>query len=164
VWRTDRSYVSAAFGLARARFALGDIAGTATALEAVPANSRYAVTARLCAILARARACIHGQPPIADFFTAGEQLDVLELDDRRRKLAIAEVLEMVLAWERVGRPWPHEVTTPIPATLLGRPLTERGVRDGLEAAYRSLAALARTRAERIAFVDQANDRRNRSWT
>jgi serine/threonine-protein kinase PknG len=32
VWRTDRSYVSAAFGLARARFALGDVAGAAATL------------------------------------------------------------------------------------------------------------------------------------
>jgi hypothetical protein len=35
----------------RARFALGDIAGSAAVLEAVPETSRYAVTARLCAIL-----------------------------------------------------------------------------------------------------------------
>jgi serine/threonine-protein kinase PknG len=74
VWRTDRSYVSAAFGLARVRFALGDVAGAATALEAVPESSRYAVTARLCAILARARGYTAEAPPVADFFTAAEQL------------------------------------------------------------------------------------------
>jgi serine/threonine-protein kinase PknG len=163
VWRTDQSYVSAAFGLARARFALGDIAGTATALEAVPESSRCAVTARLCAILARARGCTAGQPPVADFFTAAERLDSLDLDDRRRELAIAEVLETVLSWERANRPWPHGVIPPIPATLLGHRLNERGVRDRLESAYRKLARLAPTTAERIAFVDKANDRRNRSW-
>ena len=164
VWQTDRSYVSAAFGLARARFALGDRAGAATALEAVPDSSRYAVTARLCAILARARGCANGQPPVADFFTAAEQLDTLELDGQRRELAVAEVLETVLTWERAGRPWPHGAATPVPATVLGHRLNERGVRDRLESAYRELARLAPTTAQRITFVDKANDRRNRSWT
>ena len=163
VWRTDRSYVSAAFGLARARFALGDRAGTAAALDAVPEGSRYAVTARLCAILSRARGCANGQPPVADFFTASEQLANLELDDQRRELAVAEVLETVLTWQRAGRPWSHGAATPIPATVLGHRLNERGVRDRLESAYRELARLAPTAAERIAFVDKANDRRNRSW-
>ncbi|MGA9693778.1 MAG: tetratricopeptide repeat protein, partial [Pseudonocardiaceae bacterium] len=164
VWQTDRSYVSAAFGLARVCFGLGDIAGAATTLEAVPGSSRYAVTARLCAVLARSRGYTAGQPPIADFFTAAEQLNVLELDDQRRELAIAEVLETVLGWERANRLWPAGATTPIPATLLGHRLNERGVRDRLESAYRTLSRLASSRAERIAFVDKANERRNRSWT
>jgi serine/threonine-protein kinase PknG len=123
--------VRAAFGLARARFALGDIAGTAATLEAVPEGSRYAITARLCAILARARGYTAGQPPATDFFTAAEQLATLELDERRRELAIAEVLETVLGWEYAGRPWPAGRTTPIPVTLLGHPLTKRGVRNRL---------------------------------
>ncbi|MGH3985142.1 MAG: tetratricopeptide repeat protein [Pseudonocardiaceae bacterium] len=101
---------------------------------------------------------------VADFFTAAEQLDSLELDDQRRELAVAEVLETILAWERAGRPWPHAAATPLPATVLGHRLNERGVRDRLESAYRELARLAPITAERITFVDKANDRRNRSWT
>ncbi len=163
VWRTDQSYVRAAFGLARARFFLGDIAGAATTLEEVPEGSRYAIPARLCAILARARGYTVGRPPVTDFFTAAEQLATLELDERLREHAIAEVLETVLSWEHAGRPWPARTTTPIPATLLGHPLDQRGVRDRLEDAYRKLAQLAPTKAQRITFVDQANDRRNRSW-
>jgi serine/threonine-protein kinase PknG len=164
VWRTDRSYVSAAFGLARARFARGNIAGAATALEAVPESSRYADTARLCAILARVRGCPAGQPPVTDFFAAAEQLVTLKLDDQQRELAIAEVLEAVLCWQHANQPWPAEPPTPIPATLFGYLLNQHGVRDRLEFAYRELARLAPTRAERITFVDKANDRRNRSWT
>lgn len=163
VWRTDRSYVSAAFGLARSRFAGGDLSGTAAALEAVPEGSRYAITAQLCAILARARGCSSGWPPVMDFFIAAERLNTLELDDRRRELAIAEVLETVLNWERAKRPWPAAATTAIPTTLFGHPLSQRGVRDRLEIAYRRLARLAPTRAERISFVDKANACRNRSW-
>jgi serine/threonine-protein kinase PknG len=162
VWRTDRSYVSAAFGLARCRFACGDLAGTAAALEAVPESSRYAVIAQLCAILARARGCPAGQPPVTDFFTAAERLTTLELDDRRRELAVAEVLETVLRWGQANRPWPPREMAPS-QTLFGYPLDQRGVRDRLEIAYRRLARQALTRAEQIAFVDKANARRNRSW-
>ncbi|MBV9143878.1 MAG: protein kinase [Pseudonocardiales bacterium] len=164
VWQTDRSYVSAAFGLARAQFALGNIASAATALETVPESSRYADTARLCAILARARGCPAGQPPVTDFFAAAEQLLTLKLDDQQRELAIAEVLETVLCWQHANQPWPAEPPTPIPATLFEYPLNQHGVRDRLELAYRELARLAPTRAKRITFVDKANDRRNRSWT
>jgi serine/threonine-protein kinase PknG len=164
VWQTDRSYVSAAFGLARARFALGDRTGTAAALEAVPESSRYGVTARLCAVLARHRGYADGQPPVADFFTAAECLHTLDLDERRRELAITEVLETALGWERAGRPWPHGSVASIPDTLLGHPLSRLGIRDGLEAAYRELARLAPTQAERITLVDKANHHRNRSWT
>ncbi|MGH4013706.1 MAG: tetratricopeptide repeat protein [Pseudonocardiaceae bacterium] len=164
VWHTDRSYVSAAFGLARARFALGDIAGMAAALEAVPESSRYGVTARLCAILARQRGCANGQPPVVDFFTAAHRLHTLDLDERRRERAIAEVLETVLRWEHAGRPWPHHAAAAIPDTLLGHPLSRPGVRDGLEAVFRKLARLAPTRAERITLIDKANHHRNRSWT
>jgi serine/threonine-protein kinase PknG len=161
VWLTDQSYVSAAFGLARARFALGDIAGMATALETVPESSRYAITAMLCAILARARACTAEQPPVVDLFTAAERLTNLELDDQRRQLAIAEVLKTALRWESANRQWPHGAA--IPNTLLGRPLNQRGLRDGLESAYRELARLAPTVADRITYVDKANHCRNRSW-
>ena len=164
VWQTDQSYVRAAFGLARARFNLRDIAGAAAALEAVPASSRYAIPARLCAIRARALGYTAGRPPVSDFFTAVEQLATLELDDWRREQAIAEVLETVLVWEHAGRPWPAKATTSIPATLLGHPLNQRGVRDRLEKAYLKLAQLAPDRAQRISFVDQANACRNRSWT
>lgn len=164
VWQTDRSYVSAAFGLARARFALGDRSGMVTALEAVPESSRYGATARLCAILARQRDCVDGQPPVADFFIAAEHLRTLDLDERRRELAIAAVLETALGWERAGRPWPHGPDAAVPDTLLGHPLSQPGVRNGLEATYRELARLAPTQAERITLIDKANHHRNRSWT
>jgi serine/threonine-protein kinase PknG len=172
VWQTDQSYVRAAFGLARARFNLGDIAGTAATLEEVPEGSRYAIPARLCAILARARGYTAGRPPVTDFFTAAEQLNTLELDDQRRERAVAELLETALKWEQTGRPWPHGDTATIPATLLGYPLNQRDLRNGLEIAYRKLARLASTTAEQITYIDKANHyrstlrstwRRTRSW-
>ena len=55
VWQTDRSYVSAAFGLARAKLALGDPAEAISALREVPVNSRYASSALLAALVAAGR-------------------------------------------------------------------------------------------------------------
>jgi serine/threonine-protein kinase PknG len=161
VWQTDQSYVSAAFGLARARLTLGELDRTAAALDTVPEGSRYAPAARLCAILARARSVSAGRPPNADFFKAAENLLTSDLDERRCWHAIAKVFEAVLSWELAGRPWPNGSL--IPGALLGHQLTEHGVRNGLEAAYRKLAQLAVTRTDRISFVDKANHCRNPSW-
>jgi serine/threonine-protein kinase PknG len=56
VWRTDPTYVSAAFGLARVRLAGGDRAGAVTALDSVPTSSgRY-----VAALLAADDADVHG--------------------------------------------------------------------------------------------------------
>ena len=163
VWRTDQSYVSAAFGLARARFILDDIVGAAAALEAVPESSRYAVPARLCAILIRTRGYTDGRPPVADFFTAAEELATLDLDERSRERAVTEVLGTALRWVRAGRLWPARAATSAPLHLLGHPLNERGMRKRLETAYRKLAQLAPNATEQIAFIDKANECRNRSW-
>jgi serine/threonine-protein kinase PknG len=51
---------------------------------------------------------------------------------------------------------------PPAASLLGYPLTEEGVRLGLEATYRDLARHARSASERIELVDRANEVRPRT--
>ncbi|MGH3938278.1 MAG: tetratricopeptide repeat protein [Pseudonocardiaceae bacterium] len=163
VWQTDRSYLSAAFGLARARFALGDRAGMTSALESVPESARYGVTARLCAILGRSRARTEGDPLVADFFEAAERLSTLGLEAERRGRAVVEVLETALAWQLAGRPWPADSPPRIPPTLLGYELTERGLRGGLEKTYLELARLAPAAMEGITLVDKANAVRARSW-
>lgn len=48
-------------------------------------------------------------------------------------------------------------------TLLGCALDERGLRFGLERAYRTLARLARSGEERIELVERANRLRPRTW-
>src|SRR5690606_41116196 len=48
-------------------------------------------------------------------------------------------------------------------TLLGSGLDERGLRFGLERAYRTLARLARSGEERIDLVERANRYRPRTW-
>ncbi len=53
VWVTDHSHVTAAFGLARARLALGDQLSAIAVLDAVPAASFYYTQAQVAAITAR---------------------------------------------------------------------------------------------------------------
>lgn len=48
-------------------------------------------------------------------------------------------------------------------TLLGSGLDERGLRFGLERAYRTLARLAPGGKERIELVERANRYRPRTW-
>jgi serine/threonine-protein kinase PknG len=48
-------------------------------------------------------------------------------------------------------------------TLLGSPLTERGLRLGLERSYRVLARLAQQGSTRIDLVETANRLRPRTW-
>ena len=50
VWTVDRSYVSAAFGLARAKLAADDRAGAIAALAAVPPTSSHHVAAQIAAV------------------------------------------------------------------------------------------------------------------
>ncbi|MGH8909407.1 MAG: tetratricopeptide repeat protein [Egibacteraceae bacterium] len=160
VWRTDHRYVSAAFGLARARLAQHDRLGAATALESLPETSNHWVRAQLAGISARVRGWVAPDPVGSDLFEAAERLGRLELDPERRGHAKAEILQAVLDWVLAGSPGANGR---VPMTILGHELTERGLRLGLEQSYRELASLTSSRDERVALVDMANAVRPRSW-
>ncbi|MFB4293422.1 tetratricopeptide repeat protein [Nonomuraea sp. ATR24] len=149
VWRTDHSYVGAAFGLART--ARVDV------LDEVPATSSHHVPAQLALVAAAARTASSGPDEARALAGAAARLDRLPgLDPRRRDLLAAEVLRAALTWLGTG--------TPDPALrLAGAPLTERDVRRRLEAIYRGLAGGAASRQERHALVDLANAVRPRTW-
>ncbi|MFD5732375.1 tetratricopeptide repeat protein, partial [Streptomyces sioyaensis] len=70
VWTTDRSYVGAAFGLARVRLAAGDRTGAVEALESVPESSIHYVAARIAAVRARLRERPAREPLLADLRAA----------------------------------------------------------------------------------------------
>ncbi|WP_063780903.1 serine/threonine-protein kinase [Nonomuraea sp. SBT364] len=149
VWRTDRSYVSAAFGLART--------WRMDVLDEVPATSSHHVAAQLALVAAAARTAASGPDEPRALAGAVGGLDRLpDLDPRRRNRLTAEVLRAALTWLGTG--------TPDPALqLAGTSLTERGVRRRLETIYRDLAGAAASRQERHAFVDLANAVRPRTW-
>ncbi|MFE2380972.1 tetratricopeptide repeat protein, partial [Streptomyces misionensis] len=168
VWATDLSYVSAAFGLARVRLATGDRQGAVRTLESVPESSIHYTAARVAAVRARLRqrAAGAGDVPFLDDLTAAagqvEALQAYGLDPARRESLSAEVLGSALDWILSGG-----TDTARPAAggrvLLGSGLDERGLRFGLERAYRTLARLAPGGEERIELVERANRYRPRTW-
>ncbi|WP_081236461.1 serine/threonine-protein kinase [Streptomyces viridosporus] len=167
VWSTDPSHVSAAFGLARVRLAAGDRSGAVRALESVPESSIHYTAARVAAVRARlrGRTAAPGDTPFLDDLTAAagqvEALGAYGLDPARREQLSAEVLGCGLDWVLSGGQG-----SVLPAggrTLLGSGLDERGLRFGLERAYRALARLATSGEERIDLVERANRYRPRTW-
>ncbi|MFF9025126.1 serine/threonine-protein kinase [Streptomyces eurythermus] len=165
VWTTDRSFVSAAFGLARVRLAAGDRRGAVRTLESVPESSIHYTAARVAAVRARLRGRTPGpgDVPFGDDLTAAagqvEALQAYGLDPARRARLSAEVLGGALDWVLSG----GAGSAAADRTLLGSGLDERGLRFGLERAYRTLARLAPGGKERIELVERANRYRPRTW-
>jgi serine/threonine-protein kinase PknG len=172
VWQTDHSYVSAAFGFARVRLAAGDRADAVRALESVPESSIHYIAARVAAVRVRLRERAPQEPLLEELRAAAVQVEALRklgVDTDLRERLTTEVLGCALDWVLAGR---HGVATGGPAesvasegnrTLLGSPLTERGLRFGLERSYRALARLARQGSTRIDLVERANRLRPRTW-
>jgi serine/threonine-protein kinase PknG len=154
VSRTDPSFTSAAFGLARCRLALADRAGAVAAYDRVPEASSAYVDAQI----AKAENMLDGAGPVAvaDVVGAGAVVDRLPLGGEARARLTTRVLAAAL-------PLVSANGTGDGATLvLGHPLTEEAVRRALEAAYRALARHSQAVEERIELIDQANQVRPRT--
>jgi serine/threonine-protein kinase PknG len=151
---TDPSITSASFGLARCRIELGDRVGALAAYEQIPDSS----SGYLDAQTARIR-CLASKPSLDDLLAAGEALEALPIESEKRDLMAAELLEAALALCLNGKGYGDGR-----ALLMGRRLTERDLRLGLERSYRAQARRATRRADRIRLVDQANRARPRTWT
>jgi len=156
VGRTDRSFTSAIFGLARCRLALGDRAGAIAAYEWIAETSSAYVDAKLteAAVLLGTNG---SAPATTDLIRAAHIADRLALGTEQRARLSAAILETALRVVDAGL---ADLDTA--ATVLGRSLTDRDVRLGLESTYRVLARHADTTAERIALVDRANAVRPRT--
>lgn len=149
VLATDPSYVTAAFGLARCRSAQGDRAAAVAALEQVPQTSSLFTRSRVES--ARILVDRDRTPPgIPELQKASAALEALALEGMDRHRLAQQVLETAL----------HLVTskslTPqSDLAILGQPLQEVSLREGLEKVLRSMAHLA-TGDEKIRLVDAAN--------
>jgi serine/threonine-protein kinase PknG len=162
VWRTDRSYVSAAFGLARVYLAQGDRSGALDVLESVPDRSSHYLAAQVAVIAIRTALTTADRTAERDLLDAGGRVERLPLDAERKASLGADVLRAGINWLRAGAP--NSSGRPDLNRLLGYPLTERELRFGLERCYRSLARLASDADRRIELVDQANSVRPRTFT
>jgi serine/threonine-protein kinase PknG len=156
VWTVDRSYVSAAFGLARTRLAAHDLAGAVAALAAVPQTSSHYEAAQIAAVRIHLTRDDKSGVSAGDLREAAGRLDRLTLDAARQQHLTAEILraalDAVTAGQAVGA-----------GRLLGREPAEHPLRTGLEQSYRALARLAPDQARRIELVDRANEVRPRTW-
>jgi serine/threonine-protein kinase PknG len=153
----DKSYISAAFGLARSRLAAGDRPGAIAALAGVPGSSSHHAEAQIAAV--RILVAGGGQGGVSgdDLRQADGRLTQLVLDDVRRQQLTLEVLRAALAWCTSGQP--------VGGTrILGCEPNARAVRFGLEHTYRALARLTPDEARRIELVDMANAIRPRTLT
>jgi serine/threonine-protein kinase PknG len=149
VWRTDHSYVSAAFGLART--------GKMGMLDEVPPTSSHRMAAQvaLAASVVR-RPDLTGLAATDLVGATGRLANLADLDPRRRDLLTAELLSNALYWLDTNQPPPG-------LKLADAPFTEQGLRRRLESIYRKLAVAAESRHERHALIDQANAVRPRTW-
>lgn len=157
VWRTDRSFVSAAFGLARLHRAAGDRAGAVEVLDQVDRASARYVDAAIAAV----ETLLAGRAP-ADITEAllregGLRIEGLVIESKNRAAQVRRgVLDAALEWLSAG----HAAAEPGP--LLGHDLDLDGVRSGLEGCYRDLAHDARNLWIRFELVDRANRIRPRT--
>ncbi|GLW57404.1 serine/threonine-protein kinase [Kitasatospora phosalacinea] len=154
----DRSFVGAAFGLARVRLAGGDRDGAVAALEAVPESSAHWTAARIGTVRARLRGRAATEPLAAELADSSERLAALTLDARRREELAVEVLDSALNWVLAGA-----AGKPATLTVLGHPAAERELRLALEHSYRMLARLSDRAETRIEWVERANRARPRTW-
>jgi serine/threonine-protein kinase PknG len=156
VWRTDRSYVSAAFGLARQRVHAGDRAGAVAALDQVPNDSAHFTPAGATAIeiLLEGRTADKLDEHI--LLDAGKRADALNIESATRRAMIRlRVLGAALDWVGAG----HKSST---GWLLGAAFDEPRIRAGMERSYRELAHETPDMWDRIALVEKANKIRPRS--
>jgi serine/threonine-protein kinase PknG len=157
VWTVDHAYVSAAFGLARARLQADDGPGAVAALTAVPDASTHHLAAQVAAVRIQIMARRDQTKAAADDLrAAGGRIGRLKLDGALQEQLTAEVLQAALDCVASG-------VALAGGELLGCEPSERSLRFGLERSYRALARLAPDRRRRIELVDLANDVRPRTW-
>ncbi len=158
VSRTDPSFVTATFGLARCLAAGGKREEAVAAYGRVPAASRFYTRAQV----SLARAWLGGgagaEPGAAELERASQALEALTLDVMERHRFAAEVQGRALELMEA-----HALPDAPQVRVLGQPLANASLREGIEKALRGMARLATDRAEKIRLVDLANQVRPKTW-
>ncbi|OYD68575.1 serine/threonine-protein kinase [Rhodococcus sp. OK302] len=152
VWRTDRNYVSAAFGLARQLADRGNKADAIAALDEVPTSSRHYNVARMSSVLTMLSCVPIAELDEATLREAARRVHALPADESRSLQLRTLVLGTALDWIKAGNR-SRDPNEPI----LDLPFTQRGLRTGAEACLRALARTTTSRTHRYALVDLANN-------
>ncbi|HEY8481711.1 MAG TPA: tetratricopeptide repeat protein, partial [Spirillospora sp.] len=170
VWRTDRNYINAAFGLARVHLATGDRDAAIAVLDSVPKTSIRYVPAQVAAVATAVRGRSPAELDPDALVRASDRLAALDLDAERRDRLAAEILEAALGWllhtssalPAVRGARAGGSHTAAGGSLFGAPIAEVPLRRELEARYRELARRSRDRDECRRLVDAANAVRPRT--
>ena len=152
VWGTNDGVISAAFGLARARSALGDRTGAVQTLDEVPPTSRHFTTARLTSAVTLLSGRSQSEITEEQIRDAARRVEALPSTEPRVLQIRALVLGGAMDWLQDNRAGRRASTNHI----LGFPFTDHGLRLGVEASLRSLARVAPTQRHRYTLVDMAN--------
>ncbi|MHC5597078.1 MAG: serine/threonine-protein kinase [Nostoc sp.] len=155
VLRTDPSYVSAAFGLARCLSAQDNRIVAVAALERVPQTSNLHTRSRV----EIARTLINGDrsaPGTQELQAASAAIEALTLEGNDLYHLTKQILETAL-----NLLTSRQLQAASDFMILGQPLQEVHLRKGLEKALRNIAHLA-TGNEKIRLVDEANRVRPRT--
>jgi serine/threonine-protein kinase PknG len=158
VERTDLNYPTAAFGLARCRLMQGDRNTAVTALEQVPPTSNLYTRAKveIARILVDRQLPVainipqHPAPTLTELQSANQTLATLTLEGIEKYRLDRQVLETAL-----NLLTSKAITAQNNLLILGQPLQEIKLRQGLEKVLRSMAHLS-TGKEKILLVDEAN--------
>ena len=158
VERTDLNYPTAAFGLARCRLMQGDRNAAVTALQQVPPTSNLYTRAKveIARILVDRQLPVainipqHPEPTLTELKSATQTVESLTLEGIERYRLDRQVLETALTLLTS-----KAITAQNNLMILGQPLEEIKLREGLEKVLRSIAHLS-TGEEKIGLVDEAN--------
>jgi serine/threonine-protein kinase PknG len=155
---TDLNYPTSAFGLARCRLMQGDRNSAVVALQQVPPTSNLYTRAKveIARILVDRQLPValnipkHPQPTIAELKSANQTVEALTLEGIEKHRLDRQVLETALTLLTS-----KAITAQKDLAILGQPLEEVKLRQGLEKVLRSMAHLS-TGDEKILLVDEAN--------
>jgi serine/threonine-protein kinase PknG len=156
VWRTDRGYVSAAFGLARQRERARECRHAVAALDQIPSASAHYHDAGAAAIEVLLDGRTSEKLDEQTLLDADQRASALLLESSVKRARIRlRVFGAALDWLQAG----HQ---PGAQRLLGADFDEAGVRTGMERCYRELAHETPGMWERIDLVEKANAIRPRT--
>lgn len=158
VSRVDPNFTTASFGLARCQARIGQRDKAVDAfLRVAPTSSRYTE-----AQMALARVCIQSTPAApgeGELVRASQAIEGLTLDGFALHHLSAELfLAAISQLETNG------FKASGAGKILGQALEADALREGAERELRSCARYAKTREDKIAFVDRANEVRPRTLT
>jgi serine/threonine-protein kinase PknG len=155
-WRTNHTFYSAAFGLARERARGSDRAGAVATLDQITPASAHFTLAGTAAVEILLDGRTADDLDEAVLLDAGKRASSLTIESvTKRETLRRNILGAALDWLQAGN-------TPKTARLLGCDFDEPGIRIGMERCYRALAHETTDVWERIELVERANAVRPRT--